>query len=73
MPNLFLRPILEEVILFQNVFNSISFSHVYRENNKDTDSLSKAGLSLDVGSWTVLESRRMGTFRNLSSSLLHNC
>jgi hypothetical protein len=57
MQNLILSLIFEEVKRMQTSFNSISFSHVYRELNTKADALSKEELQLDNRDWTVLESK----------------
>lgn len=47
----------EQIDRFQSAFTAISFFHVSREHNKEADSLSKASLMLEAGTWTVLEPR----------------
>jgi hypothetical protein len=42
--NVFLRPIIEEIMNIKNTFVDVSFMHVYRERNMTIDYLSKEGL-----------------------------
>jgi hypothetical protein len=48
-------PILEEVLRIITTFDTISFSHIYREQNKMADRLSKEASQLDYGSWHITE------------------
>ena len=50
-----LDTLYEEVNRTLSNFESISFKHVYREQNMDADKLSKAGLNLQWGSWKSIE------------------
>ena len=53
--NYSLGTLYEEVNRNLSNFESISFKHVYREQNMDADKLSKAGLNLQWGSWKIME------------------
>jgi hypothetical protein len=44
-----LVPIYEEVLRIINVFNSISFTHLYRERNQLADKISKEASQLKYG------------------------
>jgi ribonuclease HI len=57
-----LVPILEEVMRIITAFDSISFSHIYREWNKLADRLSKEASQLDYGSWHISEQSTGGSF-----------
>jgi hypothetical protein len=50
-----LMPILEEVLRIITAFDSINFSHIYREHNKMADRISKEASQLDYGSWHIPE------------------
>jgi len=45
-PNL--KPLAAQVLMLRHAFASVSFEHVYRENNKDADALANA--AMDRGS-----------------------
>jgi ribonuclease HI len=53
--NIFLASLLEEVFLITEIFTNLSFTHVYRERNGATNSLSKEGTSMAHGQWHILE------------------
>lgn len=44
-----LRPLLDEIFLLKHHFDFVSFTHVYKERNHTTDSLSKEGAQLAEG------------------------
>lgn len=48
-----LQPILEEVLLLKQNFDSCSIIHVYREGNRVVDHLSKEGWELPEGQLQV--------------------
>jgi len=50
-----LRPIYEQIQRLKDLFNNISFHHVYREKNEVADRFSKDGLQLAPGVWRGLE------------------
>jgi hypothetical protein len=50
-----LRPIYEELKRLKDLFTTLSFSHVYREQNTQADKLSKEGLLLEPGKWIIEE------------------
>ena len=50
-----LDALYEETTHSLSFFESISFTHVYRERNKEVDKLSKKGLTLQWGEWKILE------------------
>ena len=58
-----LLPILEEVVLLQQGFNSISFKHVYRKQNGVADKLSKESSQLPFGCWKILEHAPAGIYK----------
>ena len=60
--NLFLQALLEEVRYFDDAFASISFRHVYRENNGEVDFYSKEGLLLKKGEWVLFYSGTVLSF-----------
>jgi hypothetical protein len=53
--NIFLASLLEEVFLITEIFTNFSLTHVYRERNGGTDSLSKEGTSMAHGQWHILD------------------
>jgi len=55
--NIFLATLIEEIVKILNSFDSFSIHHVYRERNVDANALSKFGIELDFGSWTIQESK----------------
>jgi ribonuclease HI len=56
-----LLPLLEDVMCTKNIFDTISFSHIYRERNQLADRLSKEATQLDYGQWYVVEFTPAGT------------
>ena len=50
-----LDALYEETIGSLSFFETISFTHVYRERNVEADKLSKKGLTLQWGEWKILE------------------
>ena len=50
-----LDALYEETTHSLSFFESISFTHVYMERNKEVDKLSKKGLTLQWGEWKILE------------------
>ena len=50
-----LDALYEETTRSLSFFETISFTHVYRERNVDADKLSKKGLTLQWGEWKILE------------------
>jgi ribonuclease HI len=50
-----LQPLMDDVKRLLTFFSHISFTHVYRNWNKEADQLSKDGLVLDQGIWKVWE------------------
>jgi hypothetical protein len=57
MGNLFLNLVFEVIQRVQNVFNYTLFFHVYRELGMEINSLSQDQLHVEVGFWTMLESK----------------
>ena len=57
-----LVPIFEEVMRIITTFDSISFSHIYREHNQLVDRISKEASQLDYGRWHINEQTAKGTF-----------
>ena len=57
-----LLPILEEVLLLKHHFNTISFTHVFRERNRVADRLSKEATQLDYGTWRIQIFARTGAY-----------
>jgi ribonuclease HI len=55
-----LVPIYEEVLRIINVFDSISFTHLYREQNQLADRLSKEASQLEYGRWYIEEQSAVG-------------
>jgi hypothetical protein len=53
--NIFLASLLEEVFLVKEIFTNLSFTHVYRERNTTTNSLSKEDTSMAHGQWHILD------------------
>jgi hypothetical protein len=53
--NIFLASLLEEGFLIIEIFTNLSFTHVYRERNRETYFLSKEGTSIAHGKWHILE------------------
>jgi hypothetical protein len=51
--NIFLLPLLEEVLRILDTFDSFYVWHVYRECNLDVDSLSKEGIQMGYGKWVI--------------------
>ena len=52
-----LDALFEDTAHSLSFFESISFTHVYRERNKEVDMLSKKGLTLHWGEWKILETQ----------------
>jgi hypothetical protein len=52
----------EEVMRIITVFDSISFSHIYREQNQLADRLSKEASQLEYGRWHINEQTTEGSF-----------
>ena len=50
-----LIPLLDDALDIKQCFDSITFTHVFREINGLADSLSKEGIQLPLGSWQVKE------------------
>jgi ribonuclease HI len=53
--NIFLLPILEDILRLLEYFDIVTISHVYRNMNMVADALSKAGLPLALGQWHITE------------------
>jgi ribonuclease HI len=53
-------PLLEDVLHIKSLFDSISFSHIYRERNQLADRLSKEATQLAFGQWYVEEHTSTG-------------
>jgi ribonuclease HI len=51
--NIFLLPILEDILRLMEEFDTVTISHVYRNMNMVADALSKAGLPLLWGQWHI--------------------
>jgi ribonuclease HI len=51
--NIFLLPILEDILCLMEEFETVTISHVYRNMNMVADALSKAGLFLALGHWDI--------------------
>jgi ribonuclease HI len=56
-----LVPILEDVMHIKSFFDSISFTHIYRERNQLADRLSKEVAQLAFGQWYIEEQTVLGT------------
>ena len=54
--NLRLETILTSIRAVIETYTSFNCQHVYRENNRQADKASKAGLQLEVGRWNISES-----------------
>ena len=52
-----LDALYEETTHSLSFFETISFTHVYRERNKEADKLSEKGLTLQWGEWKILETQ----------------
>ena len=52
-----LDALYEEKTRSLSLFETISFTHVYREQNNEADKLSKKGLTLQRGEWKILETK----------------
>ena len=52
-----LDALFEDTTHSLSFFESISFTHVYRDRNKEDDRLSKKGLTLQWGEWKILETQ----------------
>jgi ribonuclease HI len=65
--NYTIQPMLDDIKRTLVSFSHITFSHVYKEWNKEVDQLSKVGLDLDQGIWKFWEKGPQG-----SSKFLHN-
>lgn len=48
-----LRPIIEDIHQLSSLFDHITFSHVYKEQNDRADQLSKEAVGLNLGSWQI--------------------
>jgi hypothetical protein len=59
--NIFLFPILEEIHILLDTFDTVTISHVYRDRNMTSDTLSKEGLQLLQGQWHVTEKKGKDT------------
>jgi ribonuclease HI len=57
-----LLPILEEVMRIISTFDIITFSHIYREQNKMADRLSKEASQLEYGRWHIMKHTTEGSF-----------
>jgi len=57
-----LRPILGEIHHLSTLFDHISFLHVYREQNRRADKLSKEALGLDLGIWQIEHITEQGAY-----------
>jgi ribonuclease HI len=55
-----LLPMLEDVLRIKSLFDSISFSHIYRERNQLADGLSKEASQLAFGQWYIEEHTSTG-------------
>ena len=55
--NLELSVILQVVNRITDVFDYVSFQHIYRERNSSTDALAKVGGRILEGSWSIMEHR----------------
>jgi ribonuclease HI len=56
-----LVPIYEEVMRLINLFDTISFTHLYRERNRLADMLSKEASQLEYGHWHIEEQSAVGS------------
>jgi hypothetical protein len=65
--NIFLSPLIEEINMILNNFDSLSIHHFYKERNVDADSLSKSSIELNFCSWTIHETKD-GTMTNSTHS-----
>jgi ribonuclease HI len=52
-----LQPFFRDTKHLQSTFIHITFDHIYRENNKEADRLSKDGLYLHEGIWEIKETQ----------------
>ena len=55
--SIFLSPILEEIFRLLDTFDTMAISHVYRDKNMTTDTLSKEVLQLLQGQWHITEKK----------------
>ena len=65
--NQILKNLLEEIMLLKTSFNSLSLCHIYRDNNKEANQLSKAGLQQNMGCWSIEEHRQGQIFSSQQS------
>ena len=50
-----LVPILADAMAIKKHFDSVTFTHVYKERNGLADRLSKEGMQLPLGTWQIEE------------------
>jgi ribonuclease HI len=60
--NIILSPLFKEVFIILASFDNYSFLHVYREHNREADSLSKEGLQMADGTWMIWEDKDGSNF-----------
>jgi hypothetical protein len=53
---------LEEVFQLKSIFNSISFVHIYREQNQEVDAASKEAVGIYQHRWEIEEFGPDGTY-----------
>ena len=60
--NILLIPILEEAIQLKSIFNSISFAHIYREQNQEANTASKEAVGIYQHGWELEEFGTDGSY-----------
>jgi hypothetical protein len=70
MQNYSLQPLFQNIKSYCEHFSHITFDHVFRERNQEANSLSKAGLELDHGSWKIKEEAQDDTIEYFHESWL---
>lgn len=53
--NIYLNPILDEAAQLKTTFNQISFTHIFREQNKEADKCSKEAAGPFLPAWEIEE------------------
>jgi hypothetical protein len=55
--NFLLQPPFKDIKHLQSTFTHITFDHIYSENNKEANRLSKDDLDMHEGIWEIKESQ----------------
>jgi hypothetical protein len=55
MERLFLTIVFYQVKIMKEEFSLLPIDHIYSEKNVGVDSLSKEGLTMNKGSWSILK------------------